>query len=342
MVMCPKQKQNANWNQVEIENLILKGRNLPRTNSTKSETQNIFAKKQENEHTPGLMKDSRPLVQYVYEMQVEDYLNDMRTSIFYRPLIDADLFKQLQAESSVRLVDDPLHNKYINYYEHYEDDDTTPVYFPSRLYEFRWMRHEVVLENHLTEEIPPCAMGIFRPDEAVSDSLLSICSQISTHQPVTDLYMSGVTCNSLEAPMLIKPVTVILSWCKFPEGFMQILLPQLIECHCGETLQRLWLSWMDLGPFESLLDELLEDLVAHHEAGLAQRKRTARPGGWTDLCRRVHKMTHHEAGLAQRKLELRLEGDEVIQPTNLSWEFVWKWRNRCEKVDSIDCEIDDD
>ena len=53
MVMCPKQKQNANWSQVEIEILILKGRNLPRTNSTKSETQNIFAKKQENEHTPG-------------------------------------------------------------------------------------------------------------------------------------------------------------------------------------------------------------------------------------------------------------------------------------------------
>ena len=52
MVMCPKQKQNANWSQVEIEILILKGRNLPRTNSTKSETQNIFPKKQQNEHTP--------------------------------------------------------------------------------------------------------------------------------------------------------------------------------------------------------------------------------------------------------------------------------------------------
>ena len=52
MVMCPKQKQNANWSQVEIEILIVRGRNLPRTNSTKSETQNIFAKKQQNEHTP--------------------------------------------------------------------------------------------------------------------------------------------------------------------------------------------------------------------------------------------------------------------------------------------------
>ena len=54
----------------------------------------------------GLMKDSRPLVQYVYEMQVEDYVNKMRTDRV-DPSIDADLFESLQAESSVRLVDDP-------------------------------------------------------------------------------------------------------------------------------------------------------------------------------------------------------------------------------------------
>ena len=53
MVMCPKQKQNTNWIQVEIEKFNVRGRNLPRTNSTKYETQNIFAKKQQNEHTPG-------------------------------------------------------------------------------------------------------------------------------------------------------------------------------------------------------------------------------------------------------------------------------------------------
>ena len=126
------------------------------------------------------------------------------------------------------------------------------------------------------------------PDEAVMDSLLSICSQIFTHQPVTDLHMEDVTCN----------------------GFIKILLGQLIDCHCGETLQMLRLISMNLAPFESLLDELLEDLVAHHEAGLAQRK-----------------------------LELSLYGNGY--PTNLSEEFVEKWLNRCEKVDSIDCVIAD-
>ena len=293
----------------------------------------------------GQMKDSRPLVQYVYEMQVEDYLNEMRTDY---PSIDADLFKWLQAESRVQLFDDPLHNKYINYYNHYDrwgdPTDTTAVYFPSQVYDFRFMSRGVVLEDPLTqgEEIPPCAMEIWKPDEAVSDSLLSICSQISTRQPVTDLWMRYVTCNSLEAPRLIKPQTVALFVCKFPKVFMQILLRQLIECHCGETLQELWLGDMNLRPFESLLDELLEDLVAHHEAGLAQRKLRL----WfmdlgpveslidellEDLV--AHHQRKREAGLAQRELELG-------HPTNLSEEFVEKWRNRCKKVDSIDCRID--
>ena len=249
----------------------------------------------------GLMKDSRPLVQHLYEMQIEAG----------PPSIDADLFEALHAEASIRLFDHPLHNKYINYYHHLRGDlDTTPVYFPSRLYHIDQMRHEVVLENHLTEEIPPCAMYINYPDEAARDSLLPICSQIFTNQPVTDLWMFSVTCNSLEAPRLIKPVTVDLFFSKFPEDFMQILLRQLIKCHCGETLQRLRLRRMNLAPFESLLDELLEDLVAHHEAGLAQRK-----------------------------LRLVLTGDKDWNPTNLSEEFVEKWRNRCEKVDSIRCGI---
>ena len=263
----------------------------------------------------GLMKDSRPLVQYVYEMQVEDYLDEFRTGDDY-PSIDDDLLKSLQAESSVRLFDDPLHNKYINYYDYHRwNDSDTTVYYPSQVYHFDQMSHGVVLENHLiqAEEIPPCVMYIYWPREAVSDSLLSICSEISTHQPVADLRMWDVTCNSLEAPRLIKPVIVDLYDCELPEDFMQILLGQLIECHCGETLQVLQLIEMDLRPFESLIDELLEDLVAHHEAGLAQRK-----------------------------LVLWLTGNKRFnRPTNLSREFVEKWRNRCEKVDSIHCRIGD-
>ena len=52
--MCPKQEQNANLSPVEIEKFIVRGRNLPGKNSTKSENQNIFSIKQQNEHTPNM------------------------------------------------------------------------------------------------------------------------------------------------------------------------------------------------------------------------------------------------------------------------------------------------
>ena len=52
MLMCPKQEQTANCSQVEIEILIVKGRNLPRTNSTKYELK-IFLKK--NSKTRGVL-----------------------------------------------------------------------------------------------------------------------------------------------------------------------------------------------------------------------------------------------------------------------------------------------
>ena len=221
----------------------------------------------------GLMKDSRPLVKFVYEMQVEDHLNKMRTGGL--TLIDADLLKWLQAESSVRLVDDLLHNKYINYYRQDEcgdPTDTTPVYCPSRLYHFEWMRHEVVLENHLTqgEEIPPYTMKISFPDEAVSDSLLSICSEIAKRQTMTDLWMCNVNCgDATESPILSRNIQSlgVLS-CHLSRTFMKNVLQQLHNC---DTLTHLVLIFVDLSEVEEDLDELFDNLVCIHEKGLSQK-----------------------------------------------------------------------
>ena len=258
----------------------------------------------------GLMKDSRPLVQYVYEMQLEHYLDEMRFSGYDGlPSIDADLLKSLHAESTVRLFDDPLHNKYINYYNHGFDnyDDSTPVYYPSRLYHFWEIGHKVELENHHTqgEEIPPCAMHIYQPYE--TDTLLSICRKISIHQAVSDLYMLNGTYYSLDIPKLTNLRSLYLYMCEFPDGFLENLFRQLFGC--GDSLQKLEVWRINLRPYESLLDELLEDLVAHHEGGLAQRK-----------------------------LYLELVGF-VADPTNFSWKFKEKWMNRCRCIHSIYCHI---
>ena len=89
--------------------------------------------------TSGLMKDPKPLINYLYEMQIEDYLNRMRTGDD-APSIDADLFRLFYTEATVKWSDHPLHNEFVNYYDDEEDDrmkrprDTTPIYFPSRVY----------------------------------------------------------------------------------------------------------------------------------------------------------------------------------------------------------------
>ena len=145
------------------------------------------------------MKDPRPIVQYVYEMQIEDYLNRMRTGGY--PLIDADLLKLLHTESRVLLFDHPLHNKYINYYNHKEDDknersrDTTCIYVPSRLFVFQAMMDDVSTEhtrNLGNKEVPECAMSIQEPSTAVSKSLLTTCFRICDNQAITDLRMEKV------------------------------------------------------------------------------------------------------------------------------------------------------
>ena len=248
--------------------------------------------------TAGQMKDPRPLVQHVYEMQVE-----------HPSSIDTDLFKSLHAESTVRLVDDPLRNKYINYYNHRLDEekkrplDTTRVYWPSRVYHFNWMEHEVVLDHHTEgEEIPPCTMYISQPDEAVSDSLLSICSEISKHQAVINLWMLGVTSNSLEAPRLSRNSRSLNIYsCNLSSSFTRKVLQQLHNC---VTLTFLDLHQMDLREVEEDLDHLLSNLVANHEKGLSQKG-------------------------------LRIQ----IEKNGLSEGFVAKWRRRCEGITSINCNI---
>ena len=257
----------------------------------------------------GLMKDSRPLVQFLYEMQVEYYLNVMRIRGF--PSIDADLFDWLHTESSVQLVDDLLHNKYINYYYHMRwrgDPDTTLVY-PSRLYHFAYMEEDVSLGKYKdSTEIQECAMYIYQPKEMVAKSLLSTCRMINEHQSVTDLWMEDVDCGDAteaEAPILSRNIRSLhIRFCELPSSFMRNVLQQLHDCI---TLTNLTLDHTDLSDIEEDLDKLLDNLVSNHEKGLSQEN-----------------------------LEIWMDRN------GLSEEFVTKWNERCEGISSIDCRISED
>ena len=252
----------------------------------------------------GLMKDSTPLVQFIYEMQVEEYLRQMRTG--HKSSIDANLFESLYRESTVKWPDHPLHNEYMNYYDHRwsTTQDTTPIYFPSRVYHFESTREAVVVENHLSAatKIPNCAMYMDGFDE-------EICGYIFKKQVVTDLTISMTFIHSTKVPTITNARSLRLNYCHTSYDFMRSLLQQLFVA--GDSLEILWLKNTDLSPFEPLLDELLEDLVAHHEAQKGQRK---------------------------LELELELDG------TDLYKDFTEKWNQRCMGIESIYCEIrgDDD
>ena len=101
---------------------------------------------------------------------------------------------------------------------------------------------------------------------------LSTCRKISKHQAVTDLYIGFVTYRDsiLGPPRMTNPRYLFLSGSDFSGPFIRKLLHQLFGC--SDSLEILWLDGMNLKPIERDLNELLEDIVPHHEAGSAQRK----------------------------------------------------------------------
>ena len=221
--------------------------------------------------TVGLMKDPRPLVDHFFEVWIEYYLNEMRTSGL--ALIDWHLFKSLYTEATAPLPGDALHNYNINYYYHKMDEvekrplDTTAVYVPSRLYMFKVMTGGVVLRDaHRSDDanIPECAVYVYNPEEAaVSNTLQTLC-HISRLQQVTNLFMLYVKCTDLraaEAPILSKNTqTLKFDNCYLHESYLRSILHQLF--HCSNALQMLCMINTDLRPVEENLDELLECLVS--------------------------------------------------------------------------------
>ena len=266
----------------------------------------------------GLMKDPRPLVEHVYQMYIERQLNVTRTGEkdeeAERQLEaqgksdrDSSLFRSLYTESTVPIPGQPLHNKYINIYNH--DDtprDTTPITTASQWYGFYNMDKAVEYKITGEVEIPECSMTIDSSSPAVTKSLMSTCREISHRQTVTDLFMSSVKIDGFIEPVRLSSnvQSVILRECILPPEHLATLLHQ-----CGTTLQCLRLWDMNLQPVEKELDELLQVLLSHHQEGRAHGK-----------------------------LMLGLSGDKI--KTNLSRGFVNKWRGRCENIKSIYCVIE--
>ena len=160
----------------------------------------------------GLMPDPRPFVDHVYTTFIEHVLEEIRKNCTVFPYIDTSLLESLYQESAVPLSGSVLHNQHINYYNHGMDDkrkkprDVTPVFSPSKLYVFKWMKEDVTLDHKTSKMIvtrctssgqsepnsfnnQECAIWIYQPDNSLTKRLLSFFRTISSYQPVTDLYL---------------------------------------------------------------------------------------------------------------------------------------------------------
>ena len=168
-------------------------------------------------------------------------------------------------ESQFSLPGQWNHNPYINYYDHqYLPGDTSPVYVPSKLYDFSYIGERLVLDIRKQPNTiaPECSLFITEPDSTVTGDLLSVCHKISQYQEVTTVWMEGVCCDNLTAeqqPIISRNArSIYFIRCKFPLSFLKSILHQLSD---SVTLQALGLSDLNLNALEEDFDRLLESLL---------------------------------------------------------------------------------
>ena len=175
-----------------------------------------------------------------------------------------DLFTGLYIESQVPLPGKPFHNPYINYYSHeyYEGDlDTLPVYTPSQLFIFKYIKGDFVC-NYRCQTTAACttdqemlgsAIDIYSPRKINSGKLLSVCRTISKHQPTTHLWLKKLHNDNFPQPdvftMSGKAESVTIEHCKLPPYVLSHLFDQLTKC---TDLQSFEVDHTHLGTLTSL------------------------------------------------------------------------------------------
>ena len=228
-----------------------------------------------------MMTDPTPLVRHVYEVYIKRYQDWMRTGMWdsdqhglllpYRKDIDdVELFTYIYSESAVLLPGRPYHNPYVNIY--FNSNDTTAVYVPSSLHAFWKMDKDVPVDFKHSERClkDECSVVLYYPDSTVSKSLLSICKRISQSQPLTALYLMGMSSQELTgADVPIFSTNMQFLWLlqnKLPVLFLSNMLYKLSsKCSALETLL---VKDMQLHYVEDELGTLFESLEQNHHTNL--------------------------------------------------------------------------
>ena len=203
--------------------------------------------------TCGLMSDPRPLIEHVGEMLVEretlkargnDDVRETHLSTMGKSALLLNLIRSLYAEANMPLDSEPHHNEMFNFYSHEQDDmcgrprDTTYIEIPSQLYVFECLQHHAprcnikkfgAIHKH-------CVVRINDVPSSVANSLLLTVRKISQNQPVTDLCIDSLHCDTSDAvpadvfnmTEATQSITIVDS--TLPRDLMGHLISQLSQC----------------------------------------------------------------------------------------------------------------
>ena len=160
------------------------------------------------------MSDPWPLIEHVGEMLVEQEVFTCRVDIDLetkahlknkeKDILLLNLMRSLYAEAKVVLQDQPHHNKMFNFYSHKQDDlckrprDTTPIHIASKLYLFEFVK-EPLSNCRILQPVKGdqnCHIVIRDIHGSTAENVLSVCYAISQYQPVDDLWIKRLYCET--------------------------------------------------------------------------------------------------------------------------------------------------
>ena len=203
--------------------------------------------------TCGLMSDPQPLIEHVGEMLVErEKINvrigydqrETQLSTMGKSALLLNLIRSLYAEANLSLESKPHHNEMFNFYSHRQDvlcgrvRDTTPIEIPSELYTFESLREYAPQYNikNSGKIYKNCVVRIIEIPCSVANSLLLTCREISQNQPITDLFIQRLHCDTSRAvptdvfnmSKTAQSFTIMNS--SLPRDLMEHLISQLRQC----------------------------------------------------------------------------------------------------------------
>ena len=199
------------------------------------------------------MSDPRPLIEHVGEMLVEretliargsaDVRETQLSSMGKSPLL-LNLIRSLYAEANMPLESKPHHNTMFNFYSHEQDDmcgrpiDTAPIETSSQLYGFGSLKESLLPcnINWDSQASRTCIITMEDIPPSVAESVLHICHEVSQNQPITDLLIDNLHCDTTNTvpndvfnlSETAKSLTIKDS--TLPRDLMAHLISQLRQC----------------------------------------------------------------------------------------------------------------